>query len=104
MNSRRKFVQNVSKIGLASTFISGIPLELIASKRKKISANDKINFGVIGCKGMGWSDMRSILKNGETDCIALCDVDENVLNERSKNVKDITGKNPKIYKDYRKLL
>ena len=104
MNSRRKFVQNASKIGLASTFISGIPLELIASKRKKISANDKINFGVIGCKGMGWSDMRSILKNSETDCIALCDVDENVLNERSKNVKDITGKNPKIYKDYRKLL
>ena len=104
MNSRRKFVQNASKIGLASTFISGIPLELIASKRKNISANDKINFGVIGCKGMGWSDMRSILKNSETDCIALCDVDENVLNERSKNVKDITGKNPKIYKDYRKLL
>ena len=96
MNSRRKFVQNASKIGIGSTLISGIPLELIAGKRKKISANDKINFGVIGCKGMGWSDMRSILKNSETDCIALCDVDDKVLEERSENVKDITGKKPKI--------
>ena len=104
MNSRRKFVQNASKIGLGSAFISGTPLELIANKRKKISVNDKINFGVIGCKGMGWSDMKSILKNSEADCIALCDVDDNVLSERSENVKEITGKKPKIYNDYRKLL
>ena len=53
---------------------------------------------------MGWSDMRSILKNSETDCLALCDVDDKVLQERTENVKDITGKKPKIYKDYRKLL
>ena len=83
MNSRRKFVQNASKIGLGSAFISGTPLELIANKRKKISVNDKINFGVIGCKGMGWSDMKSILKNSEADCIALCDVDDNVLKYNS---------------------
>jgi predicted dehydrogenase len=48
--------------------------------------------------------MRSILNNSETDCIALCDIDDKVLEERLENVKDITGKKPKIYKDYRKLL
>ena len=104
MDNRRGFIKNAAKIGLGSQFLFNTPLELIANNRYKISSNDKINFGVIGCKGMGWSDMASILKNSETDCIAICDVDDSVLQERSKNVKDITGKKPKIYKDYRKLL
>ena len=104
MDNRRGFIKNAAKIGLGSQLLFNTPLELIANNRYKISSNDKINFGVIGCKGMGWSDMASILKNSETDCIALCDVDDTVLKERSENVKDITGKKPKIYKDYRKLL
>ena len=104
MDNRRGFIKNAAKIGLGYQLLFNTPLELIANNRYKISSNDKINFGVIGCKGMGWSDMASILKNSETDCIALCDVDDTVLQERSKNVKDITGKKPKIYKDYRKLL
>ena len=104
MDDRRGFIKNAAKIGLGSQLLFNTPLELIANNRYKISSNDKINFGVIGCKGMGWSDMASILKNSETVCIALCDVDDTVLKERSENVKDITGKKPKIYKDYRKLL
>lgn len=53
---------------------------------------------------MGWSDMSSILKNSEADCIALCDVDQSVLDNRSSNVEKITGKKPVLYKDYRKML
>ena len=104
MNNRREFIKKAAKIGIGSQFIFTTPLELIANTRSKISSNDKINFGVIGCKGMGWNDMSSILKNSETDCIAICDIDDKVLEERSENVKDITGKKPKIYNDYRKLL
>ena len=63
MNKRREFIKNAAKIGIGSQFIFNTPLELIANNRSKISSNDKINFGVIVCKGMGWSDMRSILKN-----------------------------------------
>ncbi|MDH5400829.1 MAG: Gfo/Idh/MocA family oxidoreductase, partial [Cyclobacteriaceae bacterium] len=59
---------------------------------------------LIGCKGMGWADMNSLLKNAEVDCIALCDVDQSVLDERAADVEKITGKKPKLYKDYRKLL
>ncbi len=99
MDNRRGFIKNAAKIGLGSQFLFNTPLELIANNRYKISPTDKINFGVIGCKGMGWSDMASILPNSETDCIALWDVEDTVLQERSKNVKDITGKKPKIYKD-----
>ena len=63
MNNRREFIKKAAKIGIGSQFIFNTPFELIANNRSKISSNDKINFGVIGCKGMGWSDMRSILKN-----------------------------------------
>ena len=98
MDNRREFIKKAAKMGIGSQFIFNTPLELIANNRSKISSNDKINFGVIGCNGMGWNDMSSILKNSETDCIALCDIDDRVLEERSQNVKDITGKKPKIYK------
>ena len=36
--------------------------------------------------------------------MCIRDSDDTVLKERSENIKDITGKKPKIYKDYRKLL
>ena len=104
MDNRRQFIRKAAKIGIGSQFIFNMPNELIANNRSKISPNDKINFGVIGCKGMGWNDMSSILKNSETDCIALCDIDDKVLHERSQNIENITGKKPRTYKDYRKLL
>ena len=81
-----------------------MPLEAIAKMRNNISANEKINFAVIGCKGQGWSNMRSILKNSEANCIGLCDVDKDVLDNRSNDVEKITGKKPKLYGDYRKML
>ena len=104
MSSRRNFIKNSSKIGIGSYLLSGLEFPIYSKTRKSVSANDKINFGVIGCKGMGWSDMRSILKNNEADCIALCDIDENVLNQRSIDVEKITGNKPKLYGDYRRML
>ena len=104
MSSRRNFIKNSTKIGIGSYLLSGLEFPIYSKTRKSVSANDKINFGVIGCKGMGWSDMKSILKNNEADCIALCDIDENVLNQRSIDVEKITGNKPKLYRDYRKML
>ena len=63
MKSRRNFIQKSTAIGLGSGLISSIPNFLIAKDLKKNSPNETINFGVIGCKGQGWSNMRSILKN-----------------------------------------
>ncbi len=104
IKSRRSFVKNSTKVGIGASIFSGMSLSAIASMRKYVSPNEKINFGVIGCNGMGWSDMNSTLKNSEVDCIALCDVDQNVLEKRSDDVKKITGKKPILYNDYRKLL
>ncbi len=102
--SRRKFIKNSSVLSFGGILGAGMPLEAIAKMRNNISANEKINFAIIGCKGQGWSNMRSILKNSEANCIGLCDVDKDVLDNRSNDVEKITGKKPKLYSDYRKML
>ena len=104
MKSRRNFIQKSTAFGLGSGLVSGFPNFLIAKDLKNNSPNETINFGVIGCKGQGWSNMRSILKNSEANCIGLCDVDKDVLDTRSNDVEKITGKKPKLYGDYRKML
>lgn len=82
----------------------GTPLEVIAANRRKVSPSDQFRVGVIGCKGMGWSNMRAHLKMDDVTCVALCDVDQNVLDQRTADVEKALGTKPKQYKDYRKLL
>lgn len=103
-NSRRKFLKQTA---LATAGLS-LPGYLSASPLfdgiSRISANDKINVGLIGCRGMGWSNMQAHLKMPEVNCIALADVDQRVLDERTANVKEVRGNTPVQYKDYRKML
>ncbi len=67
-------------------------------------ANDKLVCGVIGAKGMGFSDLKAFLNQKNTECAAICDVDENILNKRIADVEKIQGTKPKGFKDFRKLL
>jgi predicted dehydrogenase len=71
---------------------------------RTLHANDTINIGVIGCNGMGYSNLRAMLQVPNTRCIALCDIDEDVLDRRSKEVLEIYGTTPRRYTDYRALL
>ena len=101
---RRKFIKK-SSLAIAATGASFIfPMELLASIRKRVGPNDRINVGLIGCNGMGFSDLRSMLKMSEIDVIALCDVDESVLKARTADLEKAGIKKPMWYKDYRKLL
>lgn len=102
--NRRKFIQK-STAGMLMTGASMMfPMDLLAMMRKKVGPNDTINVGLIGCKGMGFSDLSSFLKMSDINVIALCDVDENVLRERTADLAKAGIKKPKLYKDYRKLL
>ena len=102
--NRRDFLKN-GTAGLAVTGASFLfPMELLAAMRKNVGPNDTINIGLIGCKGMGFSDLTSILKMGDTNVIALCDVDENVLQSRTLDLEKAGIKKPTWYTDYRLLL
>ncbi len=95
---RKNFLQ------ISSSFLAGaalLPKDLLAAK--KVSAADKINVAAIGINGMGWSDITAILKNPQTQLVALCDVDQNVLDTRMEELAKNNIK-PVTYTDYRKLL
>ncbi|APS38661.1 Predicted dehydrogenase [Salegentibacter agarivorans] len=97
---RRKFLQQTA-LATAGLSLSG---SLLANPISIFSANDTVNFGVIGCKGMGWANIQAHLKLPNINCIALADIDQRVLDERSAQIKEISGKAPTQYKDYRKML
>jgi len=101
--SRRKFLRTTGQT-LAGASLSGVlPWEAIASNKRRISQNDRINVGVIGANGMGWSDAKSFMKIPEANLMAICDVDENVIKRRVEEVKEANIK-LQTYTDYRKLL
>jgi len=100
--TRRKFIRNsaiaVTGVGLASAFTGTI------KAMKNISANDKVIVGLIGCNGMGFADLKSFLTQPEVECAAICDIDQNVLEKRAAETFKITGKKPKLFGDFRKLI
>jgi predicted dehydrogenase len=67
-------------------------------------ANEKLVAGVIGINGMGFADLKAFLNQPDTECGAICDVDENVLNSKAAEIQKLQGKKPAVYKDFRKLL
>ena len=99
--NRRVFINNSMKVAAGAGIYSLTGNTLFG---KNYSANDKIVAGLMGCKGMGFSNIRAFLAQPNTECGALCDVDENVLNERALGVEKIQGKKPKLYKDFRKMI
>lgn len=87
--SRRQFIK---QIGLAAGTL------LIAREgfARKISANDKLNLGVIGVAHRGGENLKHVTSE---NIVALCDVDSNFLGAAA-------GQFPraKTYNDYRRLL
>jgi predicted dehydrogenase len=107
--SRRRFLQGAAKLaaGLGIVSIPGVSKAsgfFRGVSPHKYSANETVRLGVIGCHNMGWSDLTSILIHSGVECIALCDVDSNVLNIRAAELEKKTGKKAALYGDYRKLL
>lgn len=89
----------MASLGLATYSVSSFA----KTNFPRIGANDKINVGVIGVNGMGWSDLTSFMKIPEVNVVGLCDVDDNVLNYRKYELAK-NGIQTKTYADYRKLL
>jgi predicted dehydrogenase len=71
---------------------------------RTVGPNDKIRAAVVGLRGRGRSHVRSYIKMEDVDLVALCDVDESVLETRMKDVEAAGRKRPTAYTDIRKLL
>lgn len=96
--SRRNFLRN-SAVAISAATI--IPSQVWSSP---VAASDKVNVALIGCRNMGFGILKHHLDTGTVNCVALCDVDENVLKEKSETVKKDYNQSPELLKDYRKVL
>jgi predicted dehydrogenase len=96
---RRNFIKKstVLSAGAGALLSSGV----LASK---VSPSDKINVALIGCRNMGFGDLKKHLEFDDVYCVAMCDVDANLLEERAAEIQKDFQQKPKLYKDYRKLL
>jgi len=96
---RRNFVKN-KVVTMAGAAIAPAYIKHLISQ----SPNEKIHIGVIGCKGMGWSNTNSLLKIPDVDLVGICDVDQSVIDQRLANYAELRDNQPKTYTDYRELL
>lgn len=101
--SRRTFLHK-STATLAAGLVAPSVLQRDGLFAKSVGANDRINVGLIGCRNMGWSNLHDFLAHPEINCVALCDIDKKVLDNRAGDVLKIRDAKPDLYGDYRKLL
>lgn len=100
---RRDFTKNSSAV-LAGGILLGSSALKANTHPSRTSPNEKLQIGVIGCNGMGWSNTNSMLKMNDIDLVGICDIDKNVIKRRLDNYSSIRENVPKTYGDYRELL
>lgn len=100
MASRRTFITK------SGSFLAGAALSPLIKPKggARVSAGDTLGVALIGCHGMGMYDLTDHLKVPGVECLALCDVDNNVLQERAATIVGLTGKTPQLHRDYRRII
>lgn len=98
--NRRKFIKNTALTSTGFGLVSIIP----SVRPSGIYPSDSLNVALIGCRNMGYGILEHHLAVKGVNCVAMCDVDENVLNEKAGDIKKRFGQSPKLYRDFRKLL
>src|SRR5438105_4583313 len=88
--NRRQFIQQSAATGLGFWVAGGL------ARAESKSANDKLSFACIGVGGKGGSDVDGAARQG--NIVALCDIDDNTLNNKAKNFP-----NAAKYNDFRKM-
>ncbi len=98
---RKEFLKNSALAVAGSMFLPS----LTGFSSQKISASDQINIGAIGINGMGWGNTLKAVQVPGVNLVAVCDVDENVINSKLNSKQGAAFKDKvRIYKDYRKML
>ncbi len=90
--SRRQFLATSAATAASITFLN-------STAALAVGVSD-IRVATIGLRGRGQSHLDSLSKN----IVAVCDVDENVLNDKASKFEGKHGRKLELFTDYRKLL
>ncbi len=94
MSTRRHFLHSSA---LAAAAFGAVPA-LAQSTGKKFRT------ALIGSGWWGMNILTEAMAAGRSKVVALCDVDQRVLDNAADDVKSASGDEPKKYRDYRELL
>ncbi|MEO8494008.1 MAG: Gfo/Idh/MocA family oxidoreductase [Planctomycetota bacterium] len=93
--NRRQFIHSTAATGLV---LSGAPFIHAAPKAKQYRT------ALIGSGWWGMNILKEAMAGGQCKAVALCDVDQNVLELAAEQVNDLSGDTPKTFGDFRELL
>ncbi len=93
--TRRQFLQTTATASLAC---SAAPFVRAAEPGRKLRT------ALIGCGWWGKNILKEGMASGRAKVVALADVDGHALEVAAEQVTDLSGDQPKTYRDYRELL
>ena len=100
--NRRDFLKSGARAGAGLAALGG--LTLLPHPERVFGANDRVRVGVVGLHGQGWAHVEEYSKIPTVEIAAVCDVDENVLNQRLAEMARMNLAKPTTYVDIRKML
>src|SRR5262245_12787627 len=92
--TRRQFIRTAAAASLA---FNAVPLLGAESGRKYRTA-------LIGSGWWGKNILKEAMASGRVKVVALCDADANVAEVAADQVQNLSGDQPKTYRDFRELL
>lgn len=99
--SRRNFIKSSASVAAGMGMAAIIPSKVWSSD---YMPSDQVNVALIGCRNMGFGILEHHLGTKMVNCVAMCDVDENVLAGKAKIVHNSYGQTPELFGDFRKIL
>ena len=106
MPDRRKFLQNSASLLAGSMLVSAFDNNAFAIFKNRIAPSDQLNIGAVGIKGMGWANVTAALKVPGVNLVAICDVDQSVIDQRLLDLAklNVDASKVKVYHNYKALL
>jgi predicted dehydrogenase len=96
--NRRGFLKTSMRAAVAAgtgTLVAG---------HRVLGANDRVVVGMMGIRGRGKELAQWFAERDDVDVAYLADVDTRLFKERARQIESISGKQPKLVQDFRRVL
>jgi len=74
------------------------------SADRVVGANERVNVAIIGCGGRGRFVMRVMIEEAGANCVCLCDLSDERLEQMWEFIQPVQSNKPRFEKDYLKVL
>jgi len=98
--SRRRFIRSVAGTAAGATVAQSCAVLPTGTA----PPSERVLVGVMGLRRQGMNDTKAFIRSRQAEIVALCDVDESVLNKSAREVEGMQGRKPRTVKDFRRLI